>query len=68
MRDIHQRLARNLRALRHDEGLSQEALAHIAGLHRTYISDLERGTRNPSIAVVDTLARALAVPAGKLLD
>jgi transcriptional regulator with XRE-family HTH domain len=68
MGDIHQRLARNLRALRQGEKLSQEALAHVAGLHRTYISDLERGARNPSIAVIDTLARALAVSAGKLLD
>jgi transcriptional regulator with XRE-family HTH domain len=68
MDDIHQRLARNLRTLRQREGLSQEALADVSGLHRTYISDLERGTRNPSIAVIDKLARALRVPAGKLLD
>ena len=68
MGDIHHRLARNLRMIRQAENLSQEALADVAGLHRTYISDLERAARNPSIAVIDTLAQALGVSAGKLLD
>jgi transcriptional regulator with XRE-family HTH domain len=39
--------------------LSQEALADKAGLHRTYISLLERGLRMPSILVVQQLAKAL---------
>ncbi len=68
MEDVHKRLARNLRQLRHAKGLSQEAFADEAGLHRTYVSDLERGARNPSVSVVDKLARALGVPAGRLLD
>jgi transcriptional regulator with XRE-family HTH domain len=37
-------------------------------LHRTYISDLERGARNPTITVVEKLASALDVPPGRLLD
>jgi len=49
-------------------GLSQEALAHEADSNRTYISDLERGTRNPSIEVVERIARALSVTMGSLLD
>lgn len=68
MDDIHARLARNLRALRHKTGLSQEAFADEAGLHRTYVSDLERGNRNPSISIIEKLAHALDVRAGRLLD
>lgn len=68
MDDIHARLAKNLRALRQKTGLSQEAFADEVGLHRTYVSGLERGNRNPTIAIIDKLARFLRVPAGKLLD
>lgn len=48
-----------MRRRREARGISQEALAEEAGLHRTYISMLERGLRMPSIGVVQTLARAL---------
>lgn len=68
MEDVRARLAFNLRTLRHAKGLSQEAFADEAGLHRTYISDLERGARNPTITVVDKIAKALSVPLGRLLD
>jgi transcriptional regulator with XRE-family HTH domain len=68
MDDVRKRLGRNLRSLRQAKGLSQEAFAEEAGLHRTYVSDLERGARNPSLTVVDKLARALGVPAGRLLE
>ncbi len=66
--DIRERLARNLRSLRTERGWSQEALADEAGIHRTYVSDLERGARNPTITVVDKLASALGVSVGRLLD
>jgi transcriptional regulator with XRE-family HTH domain len=65
--DIRQRLATNLRILRQAKGLSQEAFADVAGIHRTYVSDLERGARNPTITVVDRLAKGLGVSAGDLL-
>lgn len=68
MVDVRQRLARNLRKLRLAKGISQEAFAEEAGLHRTYISDLERGARNPTISVVDKIARTLDVSIGSLLD
>lgn len=68
MDDVRARLAVNLRKLRQDRGLSQEAFADEAGLHRTYVSDIERGARNPTITVVDKIARALGVPLGRLLD
>lgn len=66
--DIRQRLATNLRRLRQERGLSQEGFAHEAGLHRTYVSDIERGARNPTITVVEKLAASLGVPPGRLLD
>lgn len=68
MDDVRQRLAANLRKLRQDKGMSQEAFADKAGLHRTYVSDIERAARNPTITVVDKIARALDVPLGRLLD
>lgn len=66
--EIRARLSLNMRRLRQSKGWSQEAFAHEADLHRTYISDLERGARNPSITVVDKLAVALNVKVGALLD
>lgn len=61
--DIRRQLARNLKRLRTEKGWSQEELADQAGLHRTYVSGVERGVRNPTITIVATLAKALGVPA-----
>ena len=66
--DIRQRLARSLRLLRQEQKWSQEEFADRAGLHRTYVSDLERGARNPTITVVEKRAKALGVTPGRLLD
>ena len=66
--DIRQRLGRNLRRLRGEKGWSQEDYADRAGIHRTYVSDIERGKRNPTVTVVEKLAKPLSVPAGSLLD
>ncbi len=66
--DIQHRLARNLRRLRQEHGWSQEAFAFEAKLHRTYISDLERGARNPTLTVVEKLATALKVTASVLVE
>ena len=65
---IRQRLAANLRRLRHDKGWSQEEFAERAGIHRNYVSDLERGARNPTITVIEKLAGPFKIPAGQLLD
>lgn len=67
MDDVRQRLAGNLRKLRTAKGLSQEAFADLAGIHRTYVSDLERGARNPTITVVEKLAQGLGVTASELI-
>ncbi|MDX3911132.1 MAG: helix-turn-helix transcriptional regulator [Sphingobium sp.] len=66
--NIRSRLAANLRRFRQERELSQEQFAFEAGIHRTYVSDLERGARNPTIEVVDKLARFLGVKVGDLLD
>ncbi len=50
------RFGRVIRKHRTEADWSQEELAHQAGLHRTYISLLERGLRNPSLTVMDSLA------------
>lgn len=59
MPSLEQNFGAVVRRRRRSAGLSQEALATKAGLHRTYISLLERGERTPSILVVRQLAEAL---------
>ena len=61
------RLARHLRALRAARGLSQEALADLAALHRTYVGSIERCERNVSLDNVEKLALALGVDICDLL-
>lgn len=60
-------LAKNVRLIRNNLGLSQEELANEAGLHRTYIGSIERAERNVSIDNVERLARALKVKPYELL-
>lgn len=66
--DVCQRLAENVKRLRKLKGISQEELADQAKVHRTYMSDIERGVRNPSIKVVERMGEALGVTASQLLD
>ncbi|MGO9014845.1 MAG: helix-turn-helix domain-containing protein [Dissulfurispiraceae bacterium] len=61
-------LARNVREYREKLGFSQEELAEVSGLHRTYISGIERGVRNPTISVVAVLAKALNISVSALLS
>jgi len=49
------------------DGLSQEGLADLAGMHRTYVSEIERGLRNPSFRNLFKLAAALEVPLSELV-
>jgi transcriptional regulator with XRE-family HTH domain len=57
-----------MRRLREAKHLSQEQFAFEAGIHRTYVSDLERGVRNPTITIVEKVAMALGVTASELLE
>lgn len=56
-----------VRRLRVQRGLSQEALADVAGIHRTYVGDVERGVRNVSLVNIGRLARALDVDLATLM-
>ena len=66
--EIRQRLGSNIKRLRRSVGLSQEEFAHRADVHRTYVSDIELGKRNPTIEIVEQFAKALDVTPGSLLD
>jgi transcriptional regulator with XRE-family HTH domain len=52
--------------LRTDRGFSQQELADIANVHRTYVSDIERGTRNLTVLTVSRLADALGISVSKV--
>ncbi|MBD2090754.1 helix-turn-helix transcriptional regulator [Microcoleus sp. FACHB-1515] len=65
--DARKVFAKRLRQLRQVRGLSQEALADLADLHRTYVGSIERCERNVSIDNMERLARALGVDIVELL-
>ena len=67
---LKRRLAfgQRVRVLRLERGLSQEALADAAGVHRTYVGSVERGERNIALDNINALADALGVSPAKLVD
>ena len=67
MDDVTVRFGRRLREVRTGKGISQEKLAELAGLHRTYVSSVERGERNISLVNIENLANALGVPMAALM-
>ncbi|MNS23534.1 HTH-type transcriptional regulator SinR [compost metagenome] len=62
------RVGANIRRLRKAKGLSQEALAHEAGMSMRYLAGLERGEENPSLVFLVKLSGALGVEPGRLFD
>jgi CheY-like chemotaxis protein/DNA-binding XRE family transcriptional regulator len=66
--DVKKAFGAAVRQHRHRLGLSQEALAERAALHRTYVTDVERGARNLSLESISKLARALQVTIGALFQ
>lgn len=58
---IKQRFGLAIKQRRGELGISQEELAFRSGLHRTYISDIERASRNPSLENIEKLAKALEI-------
>lgn len=68
MSDIQQKFGKKVREIRKQKGLSQEELAFRSGLHRTYISDIERGDRNVSVKNIEKIAHALGIKPSELLE
>ena len=67
MAHVQVRFGERLRAVRQERGISQEKLAELAGLHRTYVSSIERGERNVSLVNIERLAAALGVAMAELM-
>ena len=64
--DIRERFGFAVRVRREELGLTQEDLADRARIHRTYLSDIERGTRNVSLINIERVAAALSLPISEL--
>jgi len=65
--ELLRRFATNLVRLRRERGLSQEELAHRAGIDRTFVSGCERLVRNPTLTTLEKIARGLEVDPLELL-
>ncbi len=65
--DIRRQVGLNLKRIRKERGWSQEQLAFESGLHRTYISGIERGARNPTVLILARLAETLRVRVDELV-
>jgi transcriptional regulator with XRE-family HTH domain len=63
---IRERFGFAVKSRREELGLTQEDLAHKAGIHRTYLSDVERGSRNICLLNLERVASALSVPLSEL--
>ena len=64
--DVRERLGYAIKARREELGLTQEDLADQSGIHRTYLSDVERGTRNICLLNIERVAGALSLPISEL--
>lgn len=67
MSNLLDTVGKNLKTIRTEKGLSQEKLAELTGLHRTYIGAVERGEKNISTKNIEKIAKALAIQPYKLL-
>ncbi len=68
MANINKHVGDKIRDYRIAKGLSQEALAHEAGLHRAYIGQIERGEKNIGVQNLEKIASALKIKISKLID
>ena len=65
MDSICERIGLNIRRIREEQGLSQEGLGAIAGLHRAYVGQIERGEKNIGLKNLEKVAKALHVSIGE---
>ena len=68
MSDIGQRIGENIRLLRKEKGLSQEQLALRADINASYMGQVERGEKNPTIDVLSKIAAALQTPLEEVVN
>lgn len=61
MNSINQAIAKVISQLRMTQGLSQEELADAAAIHRTYVSQIERGLKSPTLAVLFSISNAFGI-------
>jgi len=66
--NINEEVGFNIRRIREERGISQEELAALAGLHRAYIGQIERGEKNIGLKNLEKIAKALNVSIKVLLD
>jgi DNA-binding XRE family transcriptional regulator len=67
MEDINSRVGFNIRRVREEKGLTQEELGDLAGLHRAYIGQIERGEENIGVRNLEKIAEALGINSKDLL-
>lgn len=67
MADLLTVIAKNVRTYRESKGLTQQELAHLADLHRNYILDVEKGSRNLTVITLEKIAQALSIEPERLL-
>ncbi len=68
MPSIMERVAGNVKRIRIEKGITQQALADKAKIHRVYLAQIEGATRSPSLEMLDRIAKALRVKVGRLLE
>jgi len=66
--DVNEEVGFNIRRIREKRGLSQEKLAALAGLHRAYVGQIERGEKNIGLKNLEKISKALGVPVRFLVD
>jgi transcriptional regulator with XRE-family HTH domain len=68
MQDIMKQVALNVKRIRIDRGMTQQALADKTDIHRVYLAQIEGATRAPSLEMLERLAKALKVKVGELVE
>jgi transcriptional regulator with XRE-family HTH domain len=67
MKDINSEIGFKIRKIREEKGLTQVQLSKLAGMHRAYIGQIERGEKNIGVKNLEKIAKALRVPTRDLL-
>lgn len=67
MKSESEKLGQNLKRIRTEKGISQNKIAHTLGIDRAFISNIENGKTNPTLATIAKLAKAIGVSVGELM-